>query len=74
MRKGELMVIIYKALEQAMPSGTAENPLEAWANFMDRFDAAGRLVPSLRKQEKAHIQEKQGLRTSHNPKRLRFLF
>ena len=42
MRKGELMVIIYKALEQAMPSGTAENPLETWANFMDRFDAAGR--------------------------------
>lgn len=42
MRKGELMVIIYKALEQAMPSGTAENPLKAWANFMDRFDAAGR--------------------------------
>jgi hypothetical protein len=60
MRKGELMVIIYKALEQAMPSGTAENPLETWANFMDRFEA--------------HIQEKQGLRNSHNPKRLRFLF
>lgn len=42
MRKGELMVIIYKALDQALSSGTADNPLEAWANFMDRFDASGR--------------------------------
>lgn len=42
MRKNELMVIVYKALNQAMTSCTADNPLEAWTNFVDRLDAAGR--------------------------------
>lgn len=42
MRKNELMVIVYKALDQAMPTCTADSPLEAWTNFVDRLDAAGR--------------------------------
>jgi hypothetical protein len=42
MRKNELMVIMYKALNQAMLTCTADNPLEAWTNFVDRLDAVGR--------------------------------
>lgn len=42
MRKNELMVIVYKALDQAMDSCSVDNPLEAWTIFIDRLDAAGR--------------------------------
>lgn len=42
MRKADLTMIAYKAIDKALESCTAGNPLEVWANFVDRLDATGR--------------------------------
>ena len=42
MTKNELMVIMYKAFNEAISNTVGRDPLEAWTNFTDRFDAAGR--------------------------------
>lgn len=42
MTKNELMVIMYKAFNEAIAQTIGSSSLEAWANFTDRFDAAGR--------------------------------
>lgn len=42
MTKNELMVIMYKAFNEAISNTVGSDPLEAWTNFTDRFDADGR--------------------------------
>lgn len=42
MTKNKLMVIMYKAFNEAISNTVGSDPLEAWTNFTDRFDAAGR--------------------------------
>jgi len=42
MRKADLTMIAYKAIDKALESCTAGNPLEVWARFVDILDATGR--------------------------------
>lgn len=41
-KKSELTMIAYKAIDRALESCTAGNPLEVWTHFVDILDAAGR--------------------------------
>ena len=42
MTKNELMVIMYKAFNEAIAHTAGSSPAECWTNFVDRFDVAGR--------------------------------
>lgn len=42
MRKADLTMIAYKAIDRALESCTAGNQLEVWTRFVDALDAAGR--------------------------------
>ena len=43
MKRAELQAIIQSAAEESLSAcDCGENPLEAWAKFVDRLDSAGR--------------------------------